>query len=191
MTSDSFQALLDEIKAEYSLRDFSEQEAKEQFRKLPGNLFLSHTSADAEWCRRVVLPVIRRTYWSCFFLSLGAFPYNPRLVNAYRVVVEYAFLYSKTVVIAVSEASLRSTWARLEAHWAVDQHHPIIVCMIDDVNVVRLNRGLALRRWLPIFYPPFVTIDFFRDEATAQRQLGEVLQRKPFLAAEHWCRPVV
>jgi hypothetical protein len=187
MSSDSFQALLDEIKAEYSLRNFSEKRPRRSSASCPATYF-SVTSADAAWCQRVLLPVIRRTCSSCFFLSLGAFPDNPRLVNAYRVVVEHAFLYSKTVVIAISGASLKSAWARLEAHWAVDQRHPIVVCRIDNVSLARLNRGLALRQWLPVFYPPFATIDFFRDEGSAQRQLDEVLQRTPFLAAAHWRR---
>jgi hypothetical protein len=188
MSADPFQILLEQIKADYAKGNGtrSEQRIKAQFSERPGNLFLSHTSADADWCRGVLLPVIRRTCFNCFFLSLGALPNNPRIVDAFRVVVEYAFRYSKTVVIALSENSVQSSWARLEADWAIRQRHPIVICRIDDASPARLNSGLVPRKWLSLLYPPLVIVDFSRDEAMAQRQLDEVLQREQFLPAEVW-----
>jgi TIR domain len=175
MSSDQIQELLRKIDIEYDIRKLSRPEIKERCRHFfTGKAFVSHTAADSEWCRRHIVSKIRAEYGydGCFFLSMA----QGSIAEFYRVVVEYSFYFSKTIIFAISERSAQSNWARLEAQWAVEQRHPSILCLVDGTPPARLNPDLEkLSR-----FSPSVTVDFSQDESAAEHVLWSTLSREEF-----------
>jgi hypothetical protein len=159
--------------------DDPETIADELCRRLfDSKLFVSHTGDDARWCLDTVTPVIEKRYGShsYFFMSLKI---DGSSANVYRVLVEYSLFWAKTIVIALSKHSLDSDWVRLEARWAVDQYHPILVCLMDDTSPAQLHAKLA-DDWRLDGRPSVRFIDFRRDIQGVQALLDELLQAAEF-----------
>jgi hypothetical protein len=177
------EALIDAIKQDYdNLPDFLDSPSKimDHCRFFfEGRIFVSHTAADSDWCRANVVSVVEQRFgpFSYFFLSLATG--DPRIVNAYRFMVEYSMNYAKTVIIALSERSVVSAWATLEAQWAVRQGHPLIVCRMDDTRPSRLSAAFSPYRLFLSRKTPRKVIDF-RSTGPARDQLNESLAEPPF-----------
>jgi hypothetical protein len=148
-----------------------------------GTIFVSHTSADREWIRENIVSLLieKYGYLGFFFLSQAS-PGN--IAEAERVLVEYAFQNAKTVLIVLSGDSVISEWVRLEAQWAIDQSHPIILCRRHGVDAARLAN-------FPWGAAPVVEIDFSRDVPSGQRQLMELLHRPEFAPDIRADRPLL
>jgi hypothetical protein len=101
--------------------------------------------------------------------------------KVYRHLVEYGFYWAKTIVLALSENSLVSHWVKLEAIWAVEQAHPVLVCLMDNTLPSQLHPGLATERPKSSGYPPIRFIDFREDGPDAQRILDELLRMNEFM----------
>jgi hypothetical protein len=179
----SIDQLLDSIKQEYTNRGGSlgtEQNIKEHCRSFfEGQVFLSHTSKDHGFCRKYIVPILDRFgLWSYFFMSVGIA--NPAIATAYRFMVEYGLYYCKTIIFAVSEASVRSDWVRLEARWAVEQRHPRIVCLVDQTAPEDLHIELGQNCRGSLMKPPQRIIPFDKDVSTAQSVLNRLLHSPAF-----------
>jgi hypothetical protein len=181
--SKSLENLLESIKQEYrkdrgaSLR--TEQDIKEHCRFFfEGQLFLSHTAADHEFCKKHIVPVLNafgpRSY---FFMSIAST--TPAIVNAYRFMVQYSLFYCKTVIFALSHASVQSEWVRLEATWTVEQRHPRILCLLDETKPeeLHLEFGHHCHRVVEV---PQRFIRFYEDIPAAQVKLGQILHLPEF-----------
>lgn len=181
---DSIEQLLASIKQEYgeergaSLR--TEQDIKEHCRSFfEGQVFLSHTSKDHEFCNKYIVPVLDQFgLWSYFFMSIGGA--SPVIATAYRFMVEYSLFYCKTIIFGVSEASVRSDWVRLEARWAVEQRHPRIICLVDRTAPKDLHIELGQNRRWSLLKPPQRIIPFYEDVTTAQSALNRLLHSPAF-----------
>jgi len=186
---DTIEKLLESIKQEYSKGRgtglATEQDIKEHCRSFfEGQVFLSHTSKDHEFCKKYIVPVLEPFgLWSYFFMSVGGG--NPAIATAYRFMVEYSLFYCKTIIIAVSAASVRSDWVRLEARWAVEQRHPRIICLLDQTAAVNLHIELGQNRRWSLWKPPQRIIPFYEDVATAQSVLSLLLHSKKFTHQKH------
>jgi hypothetical protein len=176
---DSIEQLLESIKKEYGKKRgaslATEQDIKEHCRSFfEGQVFLSHTSKDHEFCKKYLVPVLDQFgFWSYFFVSVGVA--NPAIATAYRFMVEYSLFYCKTIIFAVSEASVRSDWVRLEARWAIEQRHPRIICLLDRAAPEDLHIELGLNRPSSLLKPPQQIIPFYEDMTTAQSALNRLL----------------
>ena len=147
-----------------------------------GKIFISHTAADSLWCKTHVVRLVAAAfgYDSFFFLSSADTKHK---VETHRVAVTFAFKYTKTIIIALSQRSVRSNWARLEASWAVEQKHPIIICRIDDTDPAVLHPDLGKRRWFDFkARPPRTSADFSRDVAVGEKEFTSFLGKKEFRA---------
>ena len=180
---DSIEQLLASIKQEYGLERgatlSTEQDIKEHCRSFfEGQVFLSHTSKDYEFCRKHIVPVLAQFgLWSYFFMSIGNA--HPQLAMAYRFMVEYSLFYCKTIIFAVSEASARSDWVRLEASWAIEQRHPRIICLLDHTAPEDLHAELAQDHPTKD-EPPQQIIPFYQDIKAAQATLNGLLYLPAF-----------
>jgi hypothetical protein len=127
-----------------------------------GQIFISHRSVDAGWCRKHIVQPIELKFGRqhYFFLSAASDPNAKHLHNA---LVEHAFRFCKTIVIVISQHYLSSDWTNCEAAWAVEQQHPIIVCLKDSTEP-------AASVHLPI-----EIIDFRHDPASSENKLLELL----------------
>jgi hypothetical protein len=154
--------------------------AKELCRNVFGNkLFVSHTGDDANWCIDTILPVIEKRFGkhSYFFMSLAT---DAQEANIYRVLVEYSFYWAKTIIIALSAKSLTSHWVKLEAKWAVEQRHPIIICFMDESRPAQLHPGFSEEGQSSQGMRALRFIDFRLDLTDAQKLLDELLQAEEF-----------
>jgi hypothetical protein len=183
--SDPFTTILDSIEREWidpHPRTRSELDAGARL-LFSGRIFVSHTAADSNWCKDHIIRHVTAAfgYDSYFFLSSADSRYK---VETHRVAVTFAFKYSKTIVIALSQRSIRSNWARLEATWAVEQMHPIIICSIDDTTADLLHPDLGKRRRFTLrARPARASIDFSRDISAGEDRLASLLQKSDFRAA--------
>jgi len=184
---DSIQDLIKSIKREY-LRDrgknlATERQIREHCRSFfEGQIFLSHTSKDHDFCKECIVPVLAQFgLWSYFFMGIGGA--DALIVNAYRFMVEYSLFYCKTIIFAISEASVRSDWVRLEARWAIEQRHPRIICLLDGTPPGELHTALEPSAEEPSLQPPQRVIHFYEDIAKAQSTLDGLLHSPAFAHA--------
>lgn len=181
---DSIEQLLESIKQEYGkARGASlatEQGIKEHCRSFfEGQVFLSHTSKDHEFCKKYIVPVLDPFgLWSYFFMSVSGA--SPAIATAYRFMVEYSLFYCKTIIFAVSEASVRSDWVRLEARWAIEQRHPRIICLLDRTAPEDLHIELGHNRRSSLLKPPQRIIRFYEDITRAQSALNRLVHSPAF-----------
>jgi hypothetical protein len=94
--------------------------------------------------------------------------------------VEYSLFYCKTIIFAVSEASVHSNWVRLETTWAVEQRHPRIICLLDQTAPMDLHIELGQDRRWSLWKPPQRIIPFYEDVPKAQSALSRLLHSKRF-----------
>jgi len=170
-----FASLLQAIKRDYeSVPEHmrSAENIREHCRAFfEGKIFVSHTAADTEFCKRNIIPLLEPFgVFGHFFLSMATG--DPRIVRSYRFMVEYSLFYCKTVLIILSNKSVGSEWCQLEAKWAVEQKHPIIICRVDSSKASVLDA--RLRR--AAIAPNVPQLDFFRDEAKSRNRLHKLLQ---------------
>jgi hypothetical protein len=142
-----------------------------------GKVFVSHTAADTGWCHDHIIPHLGR-FDDYFFLSWRA---PPHLLDLHQALVVFAFRSVKTVIAVISTDAIASDWVRLEVKWAIEQKHPVIVCLKDDSNPAELHAALATpETWSISDVPPRRIIDFRQDSGAAERELRRLLQTDEF-----------
>jgi hypothetical protein len=173
--------LLRRVKAEYKTSRGATLETEQQVKEhcrffFQGQVFVSHTAVDSDWCQKHIIAALNKRRHGVFFVSLAQ---DPVFANAYRFMVEYSMYYCKTVIIALSQRSLLSTWTSLEAQWAVSQRHPIIVCRIDDSDPRQLHPALGTR-WFSLLRSPLEIISFEQDPIAAGETLRTLMRQREF-----------
>jgi hypothetical protein len=177
MSADGTQKLLEEIDELYRQNPGGVDEIRERAKSFfTGKIFVSHTSADHEFCVKHIVPTLRQFgVWGHFYLNWK----HGLPAKAYRNLVEYGLAFSKTVIIVASNNYLTSDWAKLEVQWTVRQKHPIIVCLLDDIPLKRIHPKLRTSRWYDVFSLPRAVIDF-RHPDVAVGELDRLLHSDAF-----------
>jgi len=174
------------LKDKETCRDWCEFEYSEQ-------IFISHRSVDSDWCANHILRPIESRFGrhSYFFLSGASAEQQRKLHNA---LVEHAFKFCKTIVIVMSRDYLPSEWTRCEAAWAIEQRHPIIICLKDATRPETVRSEFAAAQRTAHSYLPIELIDFTRDLALAESRLLELIESpayKPGIAPLYAKQPGV
>ena len=159
---DGTQKLLEEITELYRQNPGGADEIRERAKWFfTGKIFVSHTSTDHEFCVKYIVPTVSQFgVWGHFYLNWK----HGLPAEAYRNLVEFALAFSKTVIIVASNNYLKSAWAKLEVRWTVQQKHPIIICLLDDIPLNLIHPKLRTNRWYDICSLPRAVIDFGRPD---------------------------
>jgi hypothetical protein len=144
-----------------------------------GKPFISHTSPDTDWCEEHIVRPIRATshYWmeSCFFLSNAS---DSKQLQYHLMAIGLSFKFTKTIIVAISNNSLNSAWMRLETRWAIEQSHPVIICLRDDTDPAMFRQEFAEHKRPSYSHLPIEVVDFRKGGATGQ--LLSLLEKAEF-----------
>jgi hypothetical protein len=141
-----------------------------------GKVFISHTANDTDWCYEHIIPHLGR-FDNCFFLSWKA---DPHMLDLHRALVVFAFRFVKTVILVASENSRSSDWVRQEVKWAIEQDHPMIICITGAIDPAELHPELSISKIRSSTNPPRRLIDFRNRVGDAESELRNLLQTKEF-----------
>ena len=160
-------------------KEYGSPQAVERFCEFfyKGKIFVSHTSADSNWCSTHIIPHLGR-FDDYFFLSRVS---GDGQLNEHYALIVSAFRFVKTVIVVVSTASIVSEWVSLEMKWSVEQKHPMIVCLKDQSDPSELHSELAApETWSLSANPPRRVIDFRHDTGVAEQELCRLLKTVEF-----------
>jgi hypothetical protein len=134
-----------------------------------GKVFVSHTTKDSAWCQHNIVRPINRQFGqdTCFFLNKES---GDRMLQNHFQVIIHSFKFTKTVIVTISENSQQSVWMPFETQWAVEQSHPIVLCLKDNTDPSFLRQEFA-EFWRPSSPLPIALIDFREDAARASVDL--------------------
>ena len=97
---------------------------------LNGGLFLSHTSADASFIRRHIVPTAVAEFYGAFFFQNQSFAMS----EAYEPMVGQALLSCRVILIAVSAAAIYSRYMKAELDVSITRKMPAVVCRLDRTS---------------------------------------------------------
>jgi hypothetical protein len=143
-------------------------------RHLEGGLFISHSGADTEQIRRVIVPVVwDRFAPEGFFLqsrwSGGA--------GSYRQLVQAALHWSGSFLLVLSQASLGNEWVHAEVEWALERSRAVLVARLDESGWDALRHQVRLSEQLAI--TPSGIADYRVDERRGGTDLAAAFDALP------------
>jgi hypothetical protein len=143
-------------------------------------LFISHSGADTEQIRRVIVPVV----WDRF-APHGFFLYSRRSGGAegYRQLVQAALHWSSSFLLVLSQASLGNEWVRAEVEWALERSRAVLVARLDESGWDARRHQVRLS---DMAITPRGIADYRVDERHGRADLAAALDALPMKYAYRW-----
>jgi hypothetical protein len=143
-----------------------------------GAVFVSHNYEDGPWCRDNIYQRLEKTYGqdTCFLLSntVGSPQYHLQSIR-------HSFQVCKTVLIVISQNSPKSKWMKYESRWAIEQKHPVIICLLGDLDPSFLRHEFHETQRPSHSHLPIEFVDFRQNLPAATDTLFALLAQPEFV----------